>query len=341
MSFYASKAQTLELQHQFYKKLGKHRADKYFSIVAEYTLLRMSKDKFSKMCLHLIGKDNMKLHNDLIKSSAKTLRLQFLINNGSSKGSNVENPNGIGIGNGNVLSPSPRKARSSFIRDRKLRDRPSPLGPQGKVNGIACDELTTPQSATELFSNGSRPPVEVFSVEDGEEVEQMMGSPSIQSRSPLKAPLGVPTNMPAARKALRSSFLTSFNLETCRNSYELPDSKPLRTRLEQKLEKEGLGISMDCVNLLNNGLDTYLKRLIKPCIELARSRGGNVHQQQFNDQVVQSSNGMWPERYMQRTLPSVSASLLDFRVAMELNPQLLGEDWPVQLERVCLRTSEE
>lgn len=353
MSYSSSRAETAELQKRFIKILGKRRAVKYFNLVVRFLLLRMSKIKFMHVCFFLIGKDNVKLHNQYLTSVARTI---CILKNGPSIGIKAEGSLNVKIGNGywktspqspsgDVFPPSPRKGRSSFIRDRKIRDRPSPLGPQGKVNSVVCDELTPrmqeQQSATELFSNGSRPPVEVFSVEDGEEVEQMMGSPSIQSRSPLKAPLGVPTNMPAARKALRSSFLTSFNLETCRNSCELPDSKPLRKRLEQKLEKEGLGISMDCANLLNSGLDAYLKRLIKPCIELARSRGGEEYQKQVSDHVIRSSNGMWSERYMQRTIPSVSASLLDFRAAMELKPQLLGEDWPVQLERVCLRTSEE
>ena len=36
-----------------------------------------------------------------------------------------------------------------------------------------------------------------------------------------------------------------------------------------------------------------------------------------------------------------SMSLQDFRVAMELNPQQLGEDWPLLLERICLRSFEE
>ncbi|KAJ6905790.1 LOW QUALITY PROTEIN: hypothetical protein NC652_023522 [Populus alba x Populus x berolinensis] len=72
-------------------------------------------------------------------------------------------------------------------------DRPSPLGPLGKPQSVECEELNArgqeQQSATELLSLGSRPPVEVASVEEGEEVDQMAGSPSVQSRSPVTAPL--------------------------------------------------------------------------------------------------------------------------------------------------------
>ncbi|KAF5178276.1 Transcriptional adapter like [Thalictrum thalictroides] len=350
---HSSRIDTLELKAQIIRKLGHQRADKYFFHLRRYFKLKIKKSEFDKLCVSTIGKENIVLHNRLIGSIIKNA---CLAKTAPPKGSKVEGALNVkGVNGyqksspqspcGEVFPPSPRKARSSYVRDRKIRDRPSPLGPQGKVNSIVCD-VSTPraqeqQSATELLSLGSRPPVEVFSVEDGEEVEQMMGSPSIQSRSPLRAPFGVPTNMGGARKTLRSSSLTSFHMNTCRNSYELPDTKSLRNRLEQKLEKEGLGISTDCVNLLNNGLDTYLKRLIKPCIELSEARCREEDQKQDNNQAIHVLNGMWSERYVQRSTPSVSSSLLDFRVAMELNPQLLGEDWPVQLERVCLRSSEE
>ncbi|KAJ6905795.1 LOW QUALITY PROTEIN: hypothetical protein NC652_023526 [Populus alba x Populus x berolinensis] len=117
------------------------------------------------------------------------------------------------------------EALSPVNRDCKFRDRPSPLGPLGKPQSVECEELNArgqeQQSATELLSLGSRPPVEVASVEEGEEVDQMAGSPSVQSRSPVTAPL-------------------------------------------------------------------------------------------------------------------VYASMLDFRVSMESNPQILGEDWPTQLEKISL-----
>ncbi|KAF9600746.1 hypothetical protein IFM89_012190 [Coptis chinensis] len=344
---------TMELKAQIVKKIGHQRADKYFLHLSRFFSMKITKSEFDKICVRTIGKENVSLHNRLVQAIIKNA---CLAKSAPTKGSKVEGPLNVKVANGyhkssppslsgDAFPPSPRKVRSSFIRDRKFRDRPSPLGPNGKVNSVVCDEsaakVLEQQSATELLSLGSRPPIEVFSVEDGEEVEQMMGSPSIQSRSPLRAPLGVSTHLGGARKALRSSFLTSFNMDTCRNSYELPDTRSLRKRLEQKLEKEGLGITMDCVNLLNNGLDAYLKRLIKPCMELAGTRCSQEHQTQGNDQVIHVLNGMWSERDVQRTTKPVSASLLDFRVAMEVNPQLLGEDWRVQRERICLRTLEE
>jgi hypothetical protein len=34
-------------------------------------------------------------------------------------------------------------------------------------------------------------------------------------------------------------------------------------------------------------------------------------------------------------------TMLDFHAAVELNPQMLGEDWGIQLEKIVLRASED
>lgn len=100
-------------------------------------------------------------------------------------------------------------------------------------------------------------------------------------------------------------------------------------------------MSLDCVNLLNNGLDVYLKRLIEPCMALAGSRCDNEQLKSASGEFIPGLNGTLPGRYAQRQRKSVNASMLDFRFAMESNPQILGEDWPVQLEKISLRGFEE
>ncbi|XP_010272230.1 PREDICTED: uncharacterized protein LOC104608064 [Nelumbo nucifera] len=343
---------TLELKAQIVRKLGHQKAVKYFSYLSRLLSLKLCKSEFDKLCISTIGRKNLSLHNRLIGSILKNAsvaktpplrgsRVETLLNvkNGYKyQGSNLQ------MLSGEVFPPSPRKGRSSSLRVLKSRDGLSSLGPHGKIQSMVCDEpapaAQEQQSATELFSLGSRPPAEVVSVEEGEEVEQVAASPSIQSRSPVRAPLGIPINMAGSRKFLCNGPLSAIPLETCHNSCELPDTRSLRKRLEQKLEMEGLRISVDCVNLLNNGLDVFLKRLIKPCMELAGSRGGHEHLKQVG-LVKPALNGILSERCMQRSSHSLPASLLDFRVAMELNPQILGEDWPIQLEKICLRASEE
>ncbi|XP_042507282.1 uncharacterized protein LOC122083511 [Macadamia integrifolia] len=351
---HSSRIDTLELKAQIIKKLGHEKAEKYFSLLNRLLNLRLSKSEFDKLCITTIGRKNLYLHNRLIGAIVKNAcvaktppsRGSRIEGSLSVKSSNGYQRSSVDMASGDAFSPSPGKGKSSNHRDLKFRDRASPLGPLGKVPSFMSDESTPgtqgQQSATELFSLSGRPPAEVVSVEDGEEVEQVAGSPSIQSRSPVRAPLGIPMNMGGARKTLRNGLLSTFHPETCSTSTELPDTSSLRNRLERKMEMEGIGISLDCVNLLNSGLDAFLKRLIKPCMNLAGSRAGHKYMKQINGQNIPGLNGVLPDRFMPRPPPqSTSVSLLDFRVAMELNTQLLGENWPIHLERVCLRASEE
>lgn len=347
-----SRIDTLELKALIIQRIGHQRAEKYFDQLQRLFSFKISKSEFNKFCIRTIGKENVPLHNQLIRSIVKNACLAKVppVRGIKKFGNNlnVKVPNGYQRNclqslYGDGFPPSPRKGRSPVNRDRKFRDRPSPLGPLGKPQSVTCEEFTSKaqeqQSATELLSLGSRPPVEVASVEDGEEVEQVAGSPGVQSRSPVTAPLGVSMNLGGSRKALSNVSITSnYHPETCQNSGELPDTRSLRSRLQQKLEMEGFNVTVDCVNVLNNGLDAYLKRLLEPCMHLAGSRGGNKH---LNGQFIPGLNGMLPGRYIEREKKSTYASLLDFRAAMELNPYILGEDWAIQLEKIILHASEE
>ncbi|XP_021751421.1 uncharacterized protein LOC110717083 [Chenopodium quinoa] len=346
----------LEIKIQICRKVGSQRAEKYFGLLDSFFGLKIGKSEFDKSCIAAIGPENISLHNRLITSILKNACQS---KTPPSKRSKLESPVVDKVANGyqrsclqslcrDVLPLSPRKGRTPCFRDRKSKDRPSPLGPHGKPNAVeACKDLghktLEQQSATELLSLGSRP-IEVNSVEDGEEVDQAAISPGIHSRSPVTPPLGIPWNGKGNRKvisSLSSSSLSSSRIpvESCHGVGELPNTSSLRKRLEQKLEKEGLSISLDCVNLLNNGLDSYLKRLIKPSLELASLRNGSKRQN-MSAEGVHGLNGLWPVKCLQSPSMSPTVSLLDFRTAMELNPQVLGEDWPTQLEKVCLQEFE-
>lgn len=348
-----SRIDTLELKALIIRKIGRQKAEKYFDLLKRLFTLKLSKCEFDKFCIRILGRENISIHNELIKGIIKNACLSKVppLKGREAGGSlNVRNAcgyqkNGLQSLYGDVFPSSPRKGRSPVNRDRKFRDRLSPLGPLGKPQSMTCEELASKaqeqQSATELLSLGSRPPVEVASVEEGEEVEQTAGSPGVQSRSPVRAPFGISMNMGGARKAINNGSVCSYQPETCHNSGELPDTRSLRSRLERKLEMEGLSVSVDCVNLLNNGLDAFLKRLIEPSMGLAGSRCGNGQSRQLNGHILSSLQRMLPGRYMQRSNTSIYASMLDFRVAMEMNPQILGKDWGTQLEKICLHASEE
>ncbi|CAI9752897.1 unnamed protein product [Fraxinus pennsylvanica] len=112
------------------------------------------------------------------------------------------------------------------------------------------------------------PPAEVTLVEESEEVEQFAGSLGIYSRTPL----GISLNTKGIRKVFSYGSSPYLNAETCYYTGELPNISSLRKRLEQKLETKGLNISANCVNLLNIGMDMFVKRLPQSCLDLAASR---------------------------------------------------------------------
>ncbi|KAK0583071.1 hypothetical protein LWI29_033023 [Acer saccharum] len=336
-----SRINTLELKDLLVKKIGLQRGERYFDQLGRLFSLKISKFEFDKFCIRTIGRENIPLHNNLIKSIIKNASVAKVP---PPKGNRKVGRNTLQSIYGDAFSPSPRKGRSLVSRDRKFRDRPSPLGPLGKPQSmVACEESVskTPdqQSPTELHSLDSRPPVEVVSVEDGEEVEQVAWSPSVQSRSPVTAPLGISMNLGGTRKTFSNlSISDDYYPVTCQNSSELPDTRSLTSRLEQKLELEGINVMADCVNLLNNGLDAYLRRLIEPCMALAASGCGNKHPNQLGSPLTP---GLSAVSYMHTPTQPIYGSMLDFRTAMELDPKVLGGDWPIQLEKICLRASEE
>ncbi|CAA2987022.1 Transcriptional coactivator [Olea europaea subsp. europaea] len=343
-----TRVDTMELKNLIYQKIGHARAEKYFDQLKRFFSLQLSKVEFDQSCIKTIGRENLSLHNRLIQS---ILQNACQAKVPPPKARKPKAPLGVKVANGyqrncmqslygDAFPLSPRRHRSPVNRDRKFRDRPSPLGPLGKSPSTTFEE-TSPriheqQSGAELNCLSSRPPIEVAPVEEGEEVEQFAGNLGIRRRSPITAPFGVSINMGCSRKALQRSFV--FN--TCQNGGELPDTKMLRSCLEKKLEMEGVGISSDCANLLNNSLDAYLKRLIEPCMEIARLPGNHMHEGELNGQISARGNGALLGSYAQRPSHSTFVSMSDFRVAMELKPHILGENWPVKLEKICARAFE-
>ncbi|GFP96108.1 hypothetical protein PHJA_001754900 [Phtheirospermum japonicum] len=315
---HCTRIDTIELKHHIEMKLGPQRSNKYFNLLNKYLSLRLSKSEFDKLCIGLLGRESISLHNRLIRSIVKNACVANAPPNKDAKAQSLLSPK---VTNGyqtslqllrDVFPQSPRKGRTPILRDRKSKDRLSPLGPNGKGYIVSGEDTSLKvqeqQSATEiLLSLGSRPPVEVTS-EEGEEVEQIAISPGIHSRarSPLKAPFGVSFSSKEKRKAVDSG-------NTCYNESGLPDTSALMKRLEQKLAVEGLNISTCCVNIINNGLDAFLKRLIKPCLDLAGTR----------------------------PLQKPYVSMMDFEVAMRSNPRILGENWPLVLEKVAFGASDD
>ncbi|ONK70851.1 uncharacterized protein A4U43_C04F2180 [Asparagus officinalis] len=88
-------------------------------------------------------------------------------------------------------------------------------------------------------------------VEKREEVvEQCSGFEMCSRRNPIQAPIRIqrPLALSGSRGSIRASSSTD----------ELCHSEDLMTKMEGVVRARGLGgVSVDCANLLNNGLDSY------------------------------------------------------------------------------------
>ncbi|XP_044463011.1 uncharacterized protein LOC123193977 [Mangifera indica] len=415
---HGSRIDLVELKAQIVKKIGIDRSKKYFYNLNRFLNEKISKIQFDQFCLRLLGRENVPLHNRLLFTilrnacQAKTpppfneTALTKSVTQGIKVSPNREDghePSGslapsqnqsVPIWPNGVLPVSPRKVRSGG-RDRKVRDRSSLLGPNGKVECISQQSLGTDDSSVRLhLENGDLTPCDyqrplqhlhgaaeqpdkekegsvraterpripskdwsgLGFFEEGEEVEQ--ANRLNFSRSPLVAPLGIPfcsASVGGTRKTIPLQSTVDF--VSYYDSCGLSDNETLRKRMEQIAAAQGLGgVSLECANTLNTMLDVYLKKLIKSCVELAGLRSAHkprkhtVNKQQMQGRVI---NGIWPSNHlhlqntgrrqevMQNQGPQCSISLLDFKVAMELNPQQLGEDWPLLLEKICMESFEE
>ena len=407
-----------ELRAQIVKKLGADKSKRYFYYLNRFLSQKLSKSEFDKLCFRVLGRENLPLHNHFIKSilknacQAKTpppIHPPDPLKSGehaSDMSPGREDGHEHSVASfqnqsqkapvwSNGFLPASPKVRSG-VRERKLRDRPSPLGPNGKVDSVSHQSMGSEDSGSKVdMENGIRTPcdcqrpiqhlqavaelpenergdvvqkpaekprihgkgpAEMSIVEDGEEVDQL--SRLGFSRSPLIAPLGIPycsASVGGARKTLPVSSAGDF--DSCCDSGRLSDTDTLRRRMEQIAAVQGLGaVSMECANMLNSMLDVYLKRLIRSCVELVGARSTNelrmppAPKQQMQGKVI---NGMWPNNHLHvqcadgsaegvpEHRPPCSVFLHDFKVAMELNPRQLGEDWPLLMEKISMQSFEE
>ncbi|MED6159629.1 hypothetical protein PIB30_043917 [Stylosanthes scabra] len=414
----SSRIDLVEVKAHIVKKVGADKSKRYFYYLSRFLSQKLRKNEFDKLCLRLLGRENISLHNHFIRSILKNAcqanSPPTVQQSGTPKSvahaSNIspsrqdgheqsvtnfqsQNQNATIWSNG-VLPVSPRKVRSG-MRDRKLKDRPSPLGPNGKVESVAHQSTATEDSGSKVeMENGTlsqcdyqrpiqhlqavaelpeneigdatrRPaeksrihekvPTKISIVEDGEEVEQLHQLSF--SRSPLTAPLGIPYCSASVGGTRKAVPVSSSDFVSCCDSGSLYDTDTLRRHMQQIAMVQGLGgVSVECANMLNNMVDVYLKRLIKSCVDLVGARTTNqlrkplVSKQQIQGKVM---NGIWPNDLSHvhsvgglvepepEHRPPCSVSLHDFKVALQLNPQQLGEDWPLLLEKISMLSFDE
>ncbi|GMH11816.1 hypothetical protein Nepgr_013657 [Nepenthes gracilis] len=356
----SSRIDITELKAQMLKKIGPERFKRYFYYLSRFINQKLNKVEFGKLCDQTVGRENLPLHNQIIKSilknacNAKTpppvhevgptkpaiaagKSLQ-VVEDGHGQGEFVQNQSlSVPIwSNGVALPMSLRKGRS-VIRDRKLKDRPSPLGLNVKADSASNQSTATDDSGGKTVENGYLIPCDYqrpvhhlqgFAeqpeneerqatkksadvpgslrgkdqnyapvLESGEEVEQ--GSRLNSARSPLVAPLGVPACSASVSGTRKRLPETSICIPGCYDSGGLPDTEMLRKRMEQIAAEQGLGgVTLQCTNALNNMLDVYLKRLIRSCVELVGARPASNSTKYLAQKRQKLVNGIWPSNHL-------------------------------------------
>ncbi|GMJ14211.1 hypothetical protein like AT2G24530 [Hibiscus trionum] len=373
-----SRVDLIELKARLMKRLGPERSKRYFHYLNKLLSLKLSKVEFNKVCFRILGRENVRLHNLLIRSILKNA-------------CNAKAPPPLVTShcrprNGDVLL-SPRNARSRVLArinakvdsashepiitdeivvsedgDLTSHDTWRPVQRHQEVLDKANNQRdvllidpkklsSTKGSVYGFLPEDSRDQTEVSAGEDGK---------VSCFRSSLQAPLGISLfsgSISEAWRVLPSSKSAGYAMSY--DAGRLLDSETLRERMQQIAALDGLeGVSMDCADILNNGLDVYLKRLIMMSVELVGTRHGCKPSKNngvkhcsygklvngfrmsacHHNQIQNNSSGLEGTDEKRSYKP---ISLLDFKVAMELNPQRLGEDWPAVLEKICMHSFEE
>ncbi|KAF1002847.1 uncharacterized protein LOC141700054 [Apium graveolens] len=406
------------LKAEIVRKIGPERSKHYFKLLDRLLKLKVNKAEFNKMCKGIVGRENIPLHNQFICAileNVYTAKVPPLVNgvdahkatkevdskepsgdvreqNGFHPAKN-QIPNPSALSNGNILPPSPKKARTGN-RERRVGDRRSALSANGKaqqaLNTQYGDFRASSENGEFITTNTNRRTVQqhqglkrqaekdtqllddqlvklskvsavgTISVHSTDQAEFLVKKDvgGVSARRLLNPPLGIPfcaASVGGARKlvplASSSKFASSYN------SGDLLDTVTLKEHMEHIATENGLeGVSIDTAKLLKSALDAYLKGLIKSSHELVVARSGLVqsdHNPQKHQAHLKMFNGFRSgHQYPTQTSSSPSdvmhehrsrcpISLLDFRTAMELNTQQLGEDWPLWLEKIRARADAE
>ncbi|CAN6988177.1 unnamed protein product [Brassica oleracea var. botrytis] len=346
-----------ELKAHIVKKIGVERSRRYFYYLGRFLSQKLTKSEFDKSCHRLLGRENLPLHNKLVHS---------ILRNASLAKSPPPHHKSLVLGkedgpnrNDHVRSNGVLPQVRSGACVGTIRDRPSPLGPNHQPLCSRQDKTGNRNTENEDFGPFAYHRSSLYSDERGlkipdkgqaaapvsvdDEAQGERGR-SVVSKGPVTAPLGIPfcaASVGGTRRTVPVS--TRADVTSCYDSGGLSDAEMLRKRMENIAAAHGLGgVSAECSSMLRNVLDVYLKKLIKSCVDLSGARS-----RRSREEIV---NGVWPSNSLQIqtdnqlsgiTQEQDSVSLLDFRVAMELNPTQLGEDWPLLRERMLLRSFEE
>lgn len=349
-----------EIKLKLVTRIGPEQAKKYFEHLQRFLSLKLSKTLFDKFCLTVLGHKNIQLHNHLIcsilhnayeASGPPTVSTPKSI--GAAKNSNhVVSPKVPVSDNGDVLHQhmkdrSPRSINAYVAHENgavhltKLKRFSQP--PKSEFMEPLSKRVRVANAYSNLsaFTNGNCPGVS--GREYVEEVAQ-------HARDPITAPLGAAfcsghiDRLGGRWKTLTlPSGASSDDSICCHDLGQLCDTSSLRQRMRRIAETEGLdGVSLECANSLNNGVDFFLKQLIGSCITIvrARSQQNRINHMALKQHLSQKLiNGVQLQNQVHGqsaiTCPQIiSVSSQDFKALSERNPQLLGVNTPLVLEKI-------
>ncbi|KAI4379738.1 hypothetical protein MLD38_005994 [Melastoma candidum] len=397
-----SRINLADLKGQMIKRIGPERSKEYFYYLTRFLSQKLSKVEYEKLCRRLLGRENLSLHNKFMRSIlSNALHGKGpppICNNGPTT-TVLQVKNGLvctedrreqrfmalsnqhldsSVWSNGILPPSSRRIRSG-IRDRKLKDWPSPLGHEEvgdkliKESGVLapCDyerpllhlpsvaerpeeaaEDTLLRPSNKLKTHDKDDEARLDALKDGADVEK--GDVNCDSKGPLLAPLGIPNCFSSVGWGRKGPPVAGLDgVLSCYECGQLPDSETVRQYMNHVAAAHGLSeVSEESANILNSASDAYLKRLIRSCVQMVGSRS---HGRSYSDQIMKVQmaekfrNGVIPSQNhlhlgnstpnaggVQQRISSSDISLHDFKVAMELNPNQLGEDWPLLLEKISV-----
>ncbi|XP_044485336.1 uncharacterized protein LOC123210927 [Mangifera indica] len=372
-----SRLNLVEVKAQLVKRLGPDRSKLYFFYLDKLLSLKLSKVEFNQLCLRVIGRENVKIHNQLIRSILKNACNAKVPPSGSTQYGDGLGFTSDGYQQNRDVSPWGAQSGVSVGSDGKVE-----FSQQSTITGnnvvlengdLGSHEIQKPWQNHQVVSKKMNNEGKIGLCHPAKEKVSADGLPSVDSngqgevlvgdgielstRSPIQAPLGLPLCSFSVGRARKASHLASSG--RCFSSYDsggLLDTETLKKRMQNIAAAEGLeGVSVDCANFLNIGLDIYLKRLIRSSIELVGARCGhdlmpknisNYHNHAKRSGVFpgyhfhMQSNSRPLEEMIEHRHDLLTSSL-DFKVAMWLKPQQLGEDWPLILEKICTHSLNE
>jgi hypothetical protein len=352
------------------KRVGPDRAKKYFQHLERFLSTRLSKDEFDKLCLVALGRENCTLHNHLIRSilhNAGQACGQPIINDPKLVRDGTSSGHALGPAvwdNGVALNQNVKEITPLSIRENALNGKSS-LNHDNAIiheNGVA--HLSDQRRYSQLEQSEHVEPhikmvrveKEPFNLYDSVHSNGSSALPYRESRGqyslchsqgPVQAPLGIQLHRTCFGRTQKPLSLASATqndtVDTCVDLGEICDTSSVKKRMEKMAEAKGLeGVSMECANLLNNGIDVFMKQLIGPCAELvrARSQHGKLRHAALKQQLCQKLiNGVsLPNHILEQggKIPAEpnSISVQDLKAVTESDPHLLGVNASLLLEKI-------